>query len=148
MCFVMLNPSIADAEVDDPTVRRCIAFAKREGCNAIRVVNVFAWRATDPKGLLAAEDPVGFGNDDHIVHAVRTSHVIVAAWGAGAPRPLALRIDRVHRALLGIASKPVQCLGVTAQSHPRHPLYVRADAPLERLLAFEEPTCPDLSTKT
>lgn len=136
MAFVMLNPSTADALVDDPTIRRCIGFAQREGCGGIHVVNAFAFRATDPRDLLAADDPVGPENDDAIVAAVRSCDVVVAAWGAGAPRPLRARIDQVHRALLEVRRRPVQCLGVTAAGAPRHPLFVRADAPLERLLAF------------
>lgn len=136
LCVVMLNPSTADALLDDPTIRRCVEFAKREGFGGIIVVNAFAFRATDPKALQAAADPVGPKNDDAIVAAVRGCGAVLAAWGASYPRRLRHRIDRVHRALLEIRSKPVQCLGVTADGCPRHPLYVRGDAPLERLLAF------------
>ena len=63
MCiFVMLNPSTADADIDDPTIRRCINFAKREGCGSLMVVNLFAYRATSPADMKAAVDPIGSGN--------------------------------------------------------------------------------------
>ena len=65
--FVMLNPSVADAELDDPTIRRCIGFAKREGCTELTVVNLFAYRSTDPEGLLIqTRDPIGDMNDAYI----------------------------------------------------------------------------------
>ncbi len=65
--WVMLNPSTADADVDDPTIRRCIGFSKAWGYNALTVVNLFAWRATSPRDLCAVEDPVGPDNEAHLI---------------------------------------------------------------------------------
>ncbi len=81
--WVMLNPSTADAEVDDPTIRRVRAFTKAAGCGGFEVVNLFALRATDPKEMLASQMPFGPDNDEHIRGAIReTSGPIVCAWGA------------------------------------------------------------------
>lgn len=65
--FIMLNPSTADGDVDDPTIRRCIGFAKSWGYGGIYVGNLFAYRATDPKELLKVENPIGFENIHHLM---------------------------------------------------------------------------------
>ena len=126
MTWVMLNPSTADAMTDDPTIRRCKAFARREGCGGISVVNLFGLRATDPRDLTDARDPVGPANDRFIdMHA--QASLVVAAWGAGGT--LHGRAREVGQRLTA-AGVPLKCLGVTRDGHPRHPLYVRSDAPL------------------
>lgn len=123
--FVMLNPSTADAAQDDPTIRRCIGFAKREGCGALDVVNLFAFRATSPAHMKAAPDPIGLDNDDHVMCAlVDADGPVIAAWGAhGSFRGR----DSTVRLLTDV---PMSCLGLTKAGAPRHPLYVRGDAPL------------------
>ena len=126
--FVMLNPSTADGTTDDPTIRRCIGFAKREGCASLEVVNLFALRATDPKTLTGARDPVGPLNDHWIVGAMDRASIVVAAWGASLPRTTAFHRDGAVKLLL--AERVVHALGLTAFGFPRHPLYVPADAPL------------------
>ncbi|MEC9374624.1 MAG: DUF1643 domain-containing protein, partial [Planctomycetota bacterium] len=80
-CFVMLNPSTADAERDDPTIRRCIGFARGWGCATLDVVNLFAFRATRPADLRAAEDPVGPCNQRHVRAAIRRADMVIFAWG-------------------------------------------------------------------
>ena len=126
MCWIMLNPSTADAMTDDPTIRRCKAFARREGCGGISVVNLFALRAIDPRELARHPDPVGPSCGKFLnIHA--TAAITVAAWGAGGT--LNGR-DREVCALLAKGGAELKCLGVTAAGHPRHPLYVRSDAPL------------------
>lgn len=129
--IVMLNPSTADAYEDDPTIRRCISFAKREGYGGIRVVNLFAFRATSPKEMLASENPYGPGNWDHLlkmlVDARNSDTPILCAWGAHAVRGMAKSFQeyaKVNRARL-------VCLGKTNGGHPRHPLYVKGDQPFE-----------------
>lgn len=137
-CFVMLNPSTADATEDDPTIRRCIGFAKSWGCGGIVVVNLFAYRATDPKQLLKAADPVGPDNDEHIRAAVVECHPVVAAWGVHGV--LRQRDGRVKWLLERWGVLP-KCLGKTKDGrHPRHPLYVRADTALVRLSAPHQDT--------
>jgi hypothetical protein len=120
VCFVMLNPSTADAAVDDPTIRRCMGFARAWGYSVLTVLNLFALRATDPAELRTAVDPVGpFGN----VHlgAGKLADLVIAAWGANVP------FGRDRTAVRLLTGKPLFCLGTTKAGHPRHPLYVRAD---------------------
>lgn len=123
--FVMLNPSTADATTDDPTIRRCLGFARTWGYGILQVVNLYAYRATNPRDLWKATDPVGPGNDNALTQAFRRSDLNVAAWGAHARR------DRVQEFLDRFVPRfEFHALGVTLQYHPRHPLYVRADAGL------------------
>jgi hypothetical protein len=126
--FIMLNPSTASAAEDDPTIRRCLAFARREGAGGIEVANLFALRATDPRELRAHPDPVGPLNDEYIAGACPPGRTVIAAWGTHAS--LNSRACTVMR-LLADAGVPLHCLGTTRQGHPRHPLYVPAAAPLE-----------------
>ncbi|MDJ0713917.1 MAG: DUF1643 domain-containing protein [Prochloraceae cyanobacterium] len=79
--FIMLNPSRADATVDDPTIRRCINFASSWSYGFLEVVNLFAYRTSDPKKLHLVEDPVGQDNDRYIQRAVSEAKVVVLAWG-------------------------------------------------------------------
>lgn len=122
--FVMLNPSTADATVDDRTVRRCIWFAKREGFGGIIVVNLYAYRATNPRVMFAAEDPVGPANDAIIAEHTR-GRTVIAAWSYHAEPA---RTEQVLELLSEAAA--VFVLGLTKHGHPRHPLYVRGEAPL------------------
>lgn len=111
--FVMLNPSTAGAKDDDPTIRRCLSFARSWGFGRLEVVNLCAYRATSPKALLAADEPVGRDNGVHFRAAVENASLVVAAWGNHG-RNLA-------RPAFG---RPVYNLGLTKLAQPRHPLYV------------------------
>lgn len=117
--WVMLNPSTADAEVDDPTIRRCVGFTKAWGLDALTVVNVFALRSTDPKALRGHGDPVGPDNDDYMRWAIDGAAIVIAAWGQSWPKPFAGRVGSVGRMLSGKAHH----LGLTASGQPMHPLY-------------------------
>ncbi len=128
VAFVMLNPSIADERVDDPTIRRCMAFAEREGYDQLEIVNLFAIRSKDPARLRSHPTPVGPENDAHILAAAKAADLVIAAWGVHGAYGLRARI--VQRLLAGI---PLKCLGFTSMNYPRHPLYVRGDAPLVAL---------------
>ena len=125
MSFVMLNPSIANETENDPTIRRCMAFARAAGCAGLAVVNLYAWRSTVPGGLRTAADPVGPDNHRWLACALAQPGPLVAAWGALAER------RRVSEVLELVGRRELQCLGVTAHGQPRHPLYVRADTPLQ-----------------
>lgn len=126
MLFIMLNPSTADAENDDPTIRRCISFAKREGASHLSVVNLFAYRATDPAELKRAADPIGPENDRYINEEVGKSWMTVAAWGA---HPLAReRAEAVMRQIHGYEGY-AWCLGQTKSGAPKHPLYIADKQP-------------------
>jgi hypothetical protein len=125
VAFVMLNPSTADARRDDPTIRRCVAFARRWGYGGIEVVNLFALRATDPRALQAADDPIGPVNDRHVRRALAAARTLVLAWGArGAMRDRAASTRRL------VSPRAPRCLGLTRSGEPRHPLYLRSDARL------------------
>ncbi|APG06555.1 hypothetical protein BJI69_14145 [Luteibacter rhizovicinus DSM 16549] len=131
LVFCMLNPSTADASEDDPTIRRCMGFARRENCGGIAVVNIFAWRATDPSELpddmaMAA----GPDNSRHLDEVLKDRRV-VAAWGANATA--SRMITSTFLGGLRTAATSVHCLGRTKSGAPRHPLYVRGDALLEDL---------------
>lgn len=124
LVVIGLNPSTADAVKDDPTIRRCIGFAKRERLGGLFMLNLFALRATDPKVMLAHADPIGAENDQFIWEYACNNHaVVVAAWGAhGNHRG---RADAVRKMVPGL-----KCFGLTRDGHPRHPLYLRADTPI------------------
>ncbi len=123
--FVGLNPSTADGERDDPTIRRCMGFARSWGCARLEVVNLFAWRATKPADLRRAASPIGPDNDAVLASLVGRADLLVACWGVhGAWRD---RGAQVRAAVSG----PWRCLGRTRDGHPRHPLYLRKDSPLQ-----------------
>ena len=128
LVFCMLNPSTADASQDDPTIRRCMGFARREGCGGIAVVNLFAWRATDPDELPVVDaDKSGPDNSQHIA-AIALGRRVVVAWGAHHSAHPHIVLPFIKRLRASAAS--VHCLGTTKSGAPRHPLYVRGDAPL------------------
>lgn len=122
--WVMLNPSTADAEADDHTVRCCIGFSQRLGYGALTVVNLYALRATDPEELGRADDPIGPSNVAYLDLHLTAAPMVIAAWGA---HPWASKVADV---LMG-GHRPLHCLGVTRDGSPRHPSRLRADAQLQ-----------------
>jgi len=117
--FVLLNPSTADATQLDPTLRRCVSFAAREGFGGMVVLNLYAFRSPYPRAMKAAADPVGPDNDRVLAAATGT---VVAGWGNNA------HPSRVVHALTLLPR--LHALSVTKRGNPKHPLYVRGDAPL------------------
>jgi len=128
VAFVLLNPSTADAAVDDPTIRRCIQFARAWRFGSLAVVNLFAWRSPDPRALKRTPTPVGPDNDQWILRTVAECESVVVAWG---------NAGRLHKrdadvlSLLRTASCQPHCLGRTLSRAPRHPLYLRRDVQRE-----------------
>ena len=126
LVFVMLNPSTADASKDDQTIRKCIGFAKREGVGGILVVNVYAWRATDPKELNAVEDPEGPMNWACLKEAAklveRYGMKAVAAWGRN-------DVGTNADAIIGMFGD-LWCLGTNGDGSPKHPCYLANNTPL------------------
>lgn len=118
--FIGLNPSTADETQDDPTIRRCIGFAKAWGYSALCMTNLFAFRATDPKEMKAEVDPIGWGNDATIIRLSADAGVVIAAWGVHGTH-----LDRAADVVKLIPN--LQCLGLSKDGHPRHPLYLKAD---------------------
>ena len=121
MCAVIgLNPSTADETLDDPTIRRCINFARAWGYDGLYMLNAYAFRATDPKDMQAAENPVGPDNDRFIAEVTAASELVLAAWGVHCQTSRANRVCE-------LVNKPIFCLGKTKAGCPKHPLYIRAD---------------------
>jgi len=123
--FVLLNPSTADEQQDDPTIRRCIGYARRWGFAELVVVNLFAWRSTDPTVLAILDDPVGPDNDKWIDDSIRMADRVVVGWGnrgklRGRGRAV---LDRLQATL----KFPV-CFRLTDEGQPVHPLYQLLDA--------------------
>lgn len=122
--FVMLNPSTATEVQNDPTVERCERRARALGFGAFRVTNIFAFRATDPRVMKAAADPVGPANDAAIAESAGWADAIVCAWGThGAHLDRGAAVAR----LLAEQGRPLSVLGLTRAGHPQHPLYIGYD---------------------
>ncbi len=130
--WIMVNPSTADAEADDPTIRRCASFTQRMGGTRLIVGNLFALRTAYVSLLARAEDPVGPENDRHLREIMHASERIIVAWGASVKVPPRLR-DR-YKMVVDLAAEigcPLFCLGTAQDGHPRHPLMLAADAAIE-----------------
>lgn len=124
-CFIGLNPSTADATQDDPTIRRCISFAKQWKRGGIVMLNLFAYRATDPKAMKQVTDPVGPLNDEAIRRTTRC-YPLVCCWGAHGGHH-----NRSNVVLSIIGRKFVKHLGMTKAGQPKHPLYLPSDTQLQ-----------------
>ena len=135
MLWIMLNPSTADSTHDDPTIRRCVSFAKRDGFGGIVVCNLFALRSPDPNVLVDHPDPIGLHNTTTLDFWIVQADTIVCAWGAkfGDSSLLGAGLKRSRPAVESMASKhhrDLWCLGLTKKGFPRHPLYISAKQPL------------------
>lgn len=123
--FIGLNPSTADESQDDPTVRRCIRFARDWECGGLVMMNLFAYRATNPRDMLAVEDPEGTANIFWLLRMARRAGIIIAAWGIWGAHldqgEKTLEMLRLH----GLGDK-IHHLGLTLGNQPRHPLYIPA----------------------
>lgn len=130
--LIGLNPSTATAETNDPTIRRCIGFALREGAGSLVMLNLFPFRATDPKEMYAHAEPneIRKVNEARIKRlaeeAIERRGKIVAAWGTGGAY-LQRGREIMETALKGA---PVLCFGLTKAGHPNHPLYLWTYQPL------------------
>lgn len=127
--WIMLNPSTADASLDDPTIRRCIGFSKSFGFGSLEVVNLFAYRATDPKDMASAKargvDIVGPENDRYITEAAGRAQLVIAAWGADKLAPA--RSVMIRKL---VAPRELRTLGKSKSGAPKHPLYLPANSEL------------------
>lgn len=124
MNWIMLNPSTADEEHDDPTIRRCIGFSKIWGFSSLIVTNLFSYRSTDPRLLevLAAMDPngaIGIDNDGFLKAAAMSADAVVCAWG---DRGGLLRRDKDLRAYLALQGIEAYCIRQTKRGNPAHPV--------------------------
>lgn len=133
LAWCCLNPSKADADIDDPSVRKMIAFSKLFGYGGLVLVNLFAFRSTDPAKVPAGDLGIGPDNDDWIWTYAR-EHPIVLAWGSH-KLAAACRGWEVRKMLEDAGVREVYCLGKTNTGHPRHPLYVSYETALEPFVA-------------
>jgi hypothetical protein len=119
--WIMLNPSTADGGTDDQTIRKCRKFTESWGYDGFRVVNLYAWRATDPDELWSAEDPTGPDNEKHILQWADDAALIVCAWGR--PGPKEFRPKTIHELLTNKGHK-LHYLRLNKDGNPGHPLYL------------------------
>jgi hypothetical protein len=121
VCYVLLNPSTADETTNDPTVSRCQTRALNDGYGGLIVVNIFAWRSTNPTALYEIADPVGADNDAAILTAARNSRMVVCGWGKhGALRDRGREVLELIRS----AGKMPHALRINSDGSPEHPLYL------------------------
>lgn len=124
--FIMLNPSTADGDVDDPTIRRCVSYAQRWKYERLEVVNLFAYRTTKPNEMLALnhdDDPVGSRNQEYFDRIIESAGIIICAWGAHGGY-----LGQDETAMGWLGGKMVYALGLTKDGYPRHPLYLKSEA--------------------
>ena len=127
LCFIMLNPSTADESNDDPTIRRCIDFARGLGYGGLYAVNLYAWRARDPRelGKPPHGSKIGPENNSFIRNCVAGCDLTVVGWGALKNRPQCARAELVSSWL-----ENPKALGLTKDGHPRHPLTLLGNSKL------------------
>jgi hypothetical protein len=126
MMFIGLNPSTADETLDDPTIRRCVGFAKQYGYGGIFMLNLFAFRSPYPRAVKTEAKPIGPDNDNLLRAYDAVAATVVACWGY---QPWAVGRAMSVRRMLG----DLWCFGRTRTGQPRHPLYLPAGAELEPL---------------
>lgn len=127
LAVIGLNPSTADETSDDPTVRRCIRYAFEWGYQGLCMLNLFAFRATDPADMKAARDPVGPGNNK-VLRSESEGRDVLCAWGVHGKF-----WSRGSKVRWLLRDRNLLCLGRTADGEPKHPLYMRADLKPEPL---------------
>jgi hypothetical protein len=113
--FIMLNPSIADEFVEDPTIRRVVNYAKDWWYGGVYVGNLYAFRSTDPKGLKCIADPIGPENINHIQTLISLVDKVIYAWGNEQKEP-----DWLKK----IVETPY-CIEISKKGIPKHPLYLK-----------------------
>lgn len=124
--FIMLNPSTADADLDDPTIRRCIGFAKSWGYGGIHIGNLFAYRSTNPKNLLSEKDPIGKHNKVFLDSMSMACEKVVCAWGNSLiVNTLFKKTGKDYLPLKGI--KNLHYIDLCNDGTPKHPLYLKSD---------------------
>lgn len=137
LLWILLNPSWADSQENDATLRRLIGFSAREGYQRLEVVNLFALIDSNPSALCRVEDPTGPDNDLHIKEASLRAERIIVAWGNGPFRPRDHLWTRDREVLDLLFPRELWCFGITQKGRPLHPLYQGSE---RRLSPFRYPT--------
>lgn len=125
--FVMLNPSTADASVDDATIRSCTRLCSSQKFGSFEVVNLFAYRATDPDELLECDDPVGLINENVTRAAANRCDLVICAWGS---HVMGMTRKSETFRILKDRKIPIYCFGKNKDGSPKHPLYLRSETAL------------------
>jgi hypothetical protein len=128
--WIMLNPSTADEIVDDPTIRRCIGFSQKFHADELDIVNLFAFRSTNPKQLYSIDNPIGHDNDTYIKQSIETSFLVVLGWGNHGK--LLNRSTEVSSKLIRQYSDKIYVLKILKNGEPGHPLYIAYSAELQK----------------
>src|SRR6266446_2757967 len=131
VAFVMLNPSLANDAVDDPTLQRCMGFARDWGYSTLLVTNLYAFITSDPEVLFQQTDPVGYPRNDLELHMALEAALVVCAWGARAEERRVTHVRTMWDTY--VPDKELWCLGTTKGGAPKHPLYLPRRAQLTRL---------------
>lgn len=121
--FIMLNPSTADGKTDDPTIRRCVSYAKLWGYTKLIVTNLYAFRATSPKDMKSSDDPIGSENIKHICDNALQSDMVICAWGNNAELDYAKTVLKY----INHFNDNIKALRITKAGQPAHPLYLPKD---------------------
>ena len=131
IAYFGVNPSTADENIDDPTVRKWRGITERNNGNKFIVGNVFAYRSTDVRELTNVQDPVGSEDQKHILDVINEADILVPCWGSRKklPKELWVNLDN-FMALLLQSGKPVFCFGKTVSGDPKHPLMLGYDTEL------------------
>lgn len=128
VAFVGLNPSTADEHLDDPTIRRCIGFAKAWGMGGVIMVNLFAYRATDPRDMKGESAPIGPENNKYLLETIKHANTIVAAWGNhGRHMYRDLTVKRMFQEQEFAGYIHFCYLELSKNGNPKHPLYLKKD---------------------
>lgn len=130
--FIGLNPSTADENKDDPTIRRCIGFAKDWGFGGINMLNLFAFRATNPKELMKAKEPIGEKNNHYLSMYCDPIGLNIACWGIWGAY-----MNRGKEVLDFLGVSGLHCFGFTKNVQPKHPLYLKKDTELVEMSLYQ-----------
>jgi hypothetical protein len=131
VAWIGLNPSVADEQKLDPTLRRILAFTDRLGFQRFLMLNLFALVSTDPGAMRTHANPVGPLNDETIFNACAGASLVVCCWGFNGNHR-----GRAQSVLELLSPRKLHCLGQTVMGHPRHPLYLSGNTPLCPLSQF------------
>lgn len=133
--FIMLNPSTADHSIDDPTIKRCLSFSTNFCMEKLKVINLFAYRSTDPRQLKVVTDPYGPENKKYQEEEIMKADKIVCAWGT---KGKMLNAENQMYKLISTLGRTAYALEFTKNRHPKHPLYVRGSCDLIEIPIWEK----------
>lgn len=130
--FIGLNPSVADSYIDDPTLRRCMGFMEIWNLKALKIVNLFAFRATNPKEMISQTNPIGKSNDQTILQQAKNAEMIVVCWGNTGSY---LNRDKEVLEIIKQYKDKIYSFGETKSGQPKHPLYLAKTTQLQKIFS-------------